>query len=118
MEAKPLAVRPSLEQYRKQAKELVKVFRSAASRKSLDSQATLSEVVQRVKTHLPRFADLPEDEVARTRFALADAQFVIAREHGFRSWPKFAKHVESLAQASFAAAVGNPARAFIEAACV
>jgi len=118
MDAKPLAVRPSLEQYRKQAKELVKVFRSAASRKSLDSQATLSEVVQRVKTHLPRFADLPEDEIARTRFALADAQFVIAREHGFRSWPKFAKHVESLAQASFAAAVGNPARAFIEAACV
>jgi ankyrin repeat protein len=123
MDAKPLAARPSLEQYRKQAKELVKVFRSASSRKSLDSEVahsegTPSEVVQRVKKHHPRFRDLPEDEIASARFALADAQFVIAREHGFRSWPKFAKHVESLAQASFAAAVGNPVAAFIEAACV
>jgi ankyrin repeat protein len=121
MDAKPLAARPSLEQYRKQAKELVKVFRS--SRKPLDSQvahseATHAEVVQRVKKHHPRFRDLPEDDIAGIRFALADAQFVIAREHGFRSWPKFAKHVESLAQASFAAAVGRPVAAFIEAACV
>jgi ankyrin repeat protein len=123
MDAKPLAVRPSLEQYRKQAKELVKVLRSAPSRKSPDtagasSEATPSEAVQRVKKHHPRFRDLPEDEIASTRFALADAQFVIAREHGFRSWPKFAKHVESLSEASFAAAVANPVAAFIEAACV
>ena len=33
-------------------------------------------------------------------FALADAQLVIAREHGFESWPKFSKHVEALARAS------------------
>ena len=123
MDAKPFAARPSLEQYRKQAKELVKVFRSAASRKSLDrevahSEETHSEVVRRVKKHHPRFRDLPEDEIAGTGFALADAQFVIAREHAFPSWPKFARHVESLAQAGFAAAVGNPVAAFIEAACV
>jgi ankyrin repeat protein len=123
MDARPLAARPSLEQYRKQAKELVKVFRSAPSRKSLDtegaqSEATHSEVVQRVKKHHPRFRDLPEGEIASARFALADAQLVIAREHGFRSWPKFAKHVESLSQTRFAAAVGNPVAAFIEAACV
>jgi ankyrin repeat protein len=123
MDARPLAARPSLEQYRKQAKELVKVFRSAPSRKSLDtegaqSEATHSEVVQRVKKHHPRFRDLPEGEIASARLALADAQLVIAREHGFRSWPKFAKHVESLSQTRFAAAVGNPVAAFIEAACV
>jgi hypothetical protein len=28
--------------------------------------------------------------------ALADAQLVIAREHGFESWPKFVKHIEAL----------------------
>jgi len=117
--AKPLAAHPSLEQYRKQAKELVKVFRSAPSRRnSLDSQVAHSEVVQRVKKHHPRFRDLPEDEIAGTRFALADAQFVMAREHGFESWTKFARHVESLEQASFAAAVGDPVAAFIVAACV
>jgi len=30
---------------------------------------------------------------------LAKAQFQIAREHGFASWPKFAKHVEGMARA-------------------
>jgi ankyrin repeat protein len=30
--------------------------------------------------------------------ALADAQFVIARSHGFESWPKFGKHLEALAR--------------------
>jgi ankyrin repeat protein len=113
MEAKPLPARPSLEQYKKQAKDLVKAFRAGQSLKSSDSQA-----VQRVKKHHPRFADLPDEQIASTRFALADAQFVIAIEHGFESWPKFAKHVEALAQASFAASVSNPVAAFIEAACV
>ena len=33
------------------------------------------------------------------RCTLADAQFLIAWCHGFASWPKFAKHLEELAQA-------------------
>jgi hypothetical protein len=115
MDAKPLAARPSLEQYKKQAKELVKAFRAAQSRKSSDSHPTHLEVIQRVKEHHPRFAD---DEIGDTKFALADAQFVIAREHGFESWPKFAKHVESVASASLASSVDDPIAAFIEAACV
>jgi len=118
MDAKPLPGRPSLEQYKKQAKELVKTFRAEQSRKSADSEAIPSESIQRVKKHHPRFADLADDQIASTRFALADAQFVIAREHGFESWPKFAKHVEELASASFASSVSDPMAAFIEAACV
>ncbi len=118
MDAKPLPARPSLEQYKKQAKELVKDFRAAQSRKSTDSGPTHSEVVQRVKRHHPRFSDLPAREIARTKFALADAQFVISREHGFESWPKFAGHVEALEHARYAAAVSNPVAGFIEAACV
>lgn len=41
-------------------------------------------------------------ELVKTRrqhepdFKLADAQLAIAREHGFDSWPKFAKHVDSV----------------------
>jgi ankyrin repeat protein len=61
---------------------------------------------------------LPADKISRTKFALADAQFVIAREHGFESWPEFAKHIEALASASFAASVSDPVTAFIQAACV
>jgi ankyrin repeat protein len=118
MDAKPLPARPSLEQYKKQAKELVKRFRAAQSRKSTDSRPTHFEVIQRVKEHHPRFANLADDEIGDTKFSLADAQFVIAREHGFESWPKFAKHVESVASASIASSVSEPVVAFIEAACV
>lgn len=117
MESKPLPARPSLEQYKKQAKELVKVFRAEQSLKSTDFPASPSAAIQRVKKLHPRFVSLSESEIAGTRFTLADAQFVIAREHGFESWPKFAKHVESLEHANFAVSVNDPLAAFIEAAC-
>jgi ankyrin repeat protein len=117
MDAKTLPARPSLEQYKKQAKEMLKLFRAAQSRNSSYSEDVRSEIIQRVKQH-PRFANLADDEIARTKFALADAQFVIALEHGFESWPKFAKHVEALASANFAASVSDPVAAFIAAACV
>jgi len=113
MNAKPLPARPSLEQYKKQAKDLVRLFRAAQSSKLPDS-----EVIQRVKQKHPRFADLAEGAIGSTKFRLADAQFVIALEHGFRSWPRFAKHIEALVCANFAASVDNPVGAFIEAACV
>src|SRR5580704_6142267 len=114
MEAKPLPARPSLEQYKKQAKELVKAFRVEQSRKPGRSEVVPSETIQRVRKHHPRFAGLADDQIASTRFALADAQFVIALEHGFESWPKFARHVEALESASFAVSVNDPVAAFIE----
>ena len=76
----PLSVRPSLEQYKKQSKEFVKLGKSGDA-----------EIVQRVKKYHPR-----PGQVLDAKFALADAQLVIAREHGFESWPKFAKHIEAL----------------------
>src|SRR5579863_8194687 len=75
MKVKPLAARPNLEQYKKQAEDL---FRSC---KSGDPEA-LRRVPQRGKTRTP-----------------ADARFIIAREHGFESWPKFKSHVDALARA-------------------
>jgi ankyrin repeat protein len=113
MDAKQLPVRPSLEQYKKQAKELVKLFRAVQSQKSSDS-----EIVERVKKLHPRFADFSNEQIANGKFALADAQFVIALEHGFESWPKFAKHVEATAAAQFAASVSDPLAAFLVAASV
>jgi len=118
MDTKALPARPSLEQYKKQAKELVKFFRAGQSPKPSDSEAIDSETVERVKKQHPRFAGLSRDEIARAKFRLADAQFVIAREHGFESWPKFASHVEAMAERSFAASVEDPVAAWIEAACV
>ncbi len=103
MDPKPLPARPSLEQYKKQAKELLKAYRSADV-----------ETIRRVKRNHPRFEKLAEPGFDISKFALADAQLVIAREHGFESWPKFTKRIEVIN--SEAAARANPVTAFIEAA--
>src|SRR5262249_27544374 len=50
-------------------------------------------------------AKLPDSELPAARFVLADAQCVIAREHGFASWPKFAKAIEARALETSPAAV-------------
>jgi ankyrin repeat protein len=113
-QALPLPAQPSLEQYRKLAKELVKACRSG------DPEAMHAWAVRwierlaaarRVKTldteaHVRAGAELVT-QFARKEFShhesasctLATAQFVIARSHGFLSWPKFANHLESLARA-------------------
>jgi len=103
MDPKPLPARPSVEQYKKQAKELLKAYRSADV-----------ETIRRVKRNHPRFEKLAEPGFEISKFALADAQLVIAREHGFESWPKFVKRIEVIN--SEAAARANPLAAFIEAA--
>ena len=43
---------------------------------------------------------LSSSDAGKAKCALAGAQFVIARLHGFTSWPKFSKHIEGLARAS------------------
>ena len=103
MDPNSLPARPSLEQYKKQAKELLKAYRSADV-----------ETIRRVKKNHPRFEKLSEPGFEISKFALTDAQLVIAREHGFESWPKFARRIESMN--SEAAARENPLAAFIEAA--
>src|SRR4029077_15903514 len=113
MDAKEVPSRPNLEQYKKQAKDLVKVFKVFRARKSGDPKA-----IERVKKYHPGFAKLPDSKITSARFALADAQLVIAREHGFESWPKFAKQIEELARERSVASLENPLAAFIEAACV
>jgi len=113
MDAKEVPARPSLEQFKKQAKDLVKVFKVFQGRNAANPEA-----IQRVKKYHPGFAKLPDFEIASARFALADAQLVIAREHGFESWPKFAKHIEALPRERSVGSVENPRAAFIEAACV
>jgi ankyrin repeat protein len=86
MAARDLPVRPSLEQYKKRAKELLKKLRSADP-----------DAVERAREYHPRLSKLPPSGLAAAKIALADAQFVIAREHGFESWTKFAKHIGAAA---------------------
>src|SRR5438045_9519127 len=74
----PLPPRPSLEQLRKQAKELLKAYRGD------DRAAT-----DRFHAHHPRI-------ISRKPVALADAQLVLAREHGFARRAQLKHHVQSL----------------------
>jgi ankyrin repeat protein len=78
MPVRSLPERPDLTQYRKQAKELVKAHAAG------DAAALI-----RIRAHHPRLAGLDDAALRRARFALADAQWVIAREHGVESWPAF-----------------------------
>jgi hypothetical protein len=81
MDAKQLPARPNLEQFRKQAKELLK-------------RRKTSDVIQRIRKFHPRLRNLAEAQLET--FSLADAQCVIAREHGFESWPRFIKHIHEI----------------------
>jgi ankyrin repeat protein len=85
MSARALSTRPNLEQYKKQAKELVKAWKTGDA-------VTLS----RIGEQHPRLSASSDADLQRARFTLSDAQFIIAREHGFDSWPKFAAHIESM----------------------
>jgi hypothetical protein len=93
MDTKELPAHPSLEQYKKQAKDLLK------SVKSGHPQA-LQHILKRIKNDHPRLGNLAALELQGTTLRLADAQLVIAREHGFESWPRFAKHIEGMTRQS------------------
>jgi ankyrin repeat protein len=107
MDARELPARPNLEQYKKQAKGLVKACKAGEA-----------ESLQRVNAHRGGLRTLSEKPVRGTKVSLADAQFTIAREHGFESWPKFAKHIEELIRKRTVASLADPYAAFIRAASV
>jgi ankyrin repeat protein len=106
---KQLPARPDIAQYRKQAKELV---RSCAAG-SPDLVASLG----RLHRNHPRFYTLNEDQMRAAPVSLADAQLVLAREHGFESWPRFAAHIETLRLIREVEAITDPVAAFLAVAC-
>jgi ankyrin repeat protein len=75
MSLRSLPDRPDLQQYKKQAKDLLKSVRAGDP-----------DALRRMREHHARELD---------RIVLADAQLVLAREHGFDSWPKFVREIES-----------------------
>jgi ankyrin repeat protein len=81
-----LSDRPDLDQLKRQAKELLDAFRGGAP-------DAIDEV-----TDLYREAD-------RATFALHDAQLVMARAYGFKSWPRLKAYVEGATDQRLVAAV-------------
>ncbi len=115
-DALPLPPRPSLERYKKLAKELVKACKSAKpdairdwSEEWVEALVKLSslKITRHLSVNIQRWIDEVEEfgkrkllggEPGERRCSLANAQFVIARSHGFESWPKFTKQLEALAR--------------------
>src|ERR1043166_1508739 len=77
-QASRLPSRPSLDQLRKQAKELLRAYRAG------DASA-----LARLRAAKPGTSEPGGQRSA----ALADAQFALANEYGFQSWPKLKRHV-------------------------
>ena len=109
MPDKDLPARPNLQQYKKQAKDLVKDFAD---------NPTDAPSLARIRRHHPRFQKLTDSEMQHARVSLTDAQLVIAREHGFESWPKFATHIETFNLIRSLATLPDPVSAFMEWASV
>ncbi len=107
MPERDLPARPNLEQYKKQAKGLVR-----------DCGRGLPAALARVRRHHPRFHKLPEPEIRAMKISHTDAQLILAREHGFESWPKFADHIETVNRIRSVGSLKDPVATFIEMACV
>ncbi|MGD0039820.1 MAG: hypothetical protein ABSE84_05255, partial [Isosphaeraceae bacterium] len=80
--------RPSLDQLKNQAKDLLK-----------GHKAGNPDALRRIHEIHPRFSALTTDEIAASRFTLSSAQLIIAHEYGFAGWTKLKSRVESLARA-------------------
>ncbi|WP_162180044.1 ankyrin repeat domain-containing protein [Bryobacter aggregatus] len=72
----------NLEQQKKQAREFLRAIRSG----NVDA-------LSRLRRHHARWATSDEREV-RLQVSLHDAQFALAREQGFASWPKLKAHAD------------------------
>lgn len=96
---------PNLEQYKKQAKELRR-----------GAVAGTAAAIERIRRHHPRFLEAGSDSLRA--LSLTDAQLVLAREHGFQSWPEFARHIATLGVILALGDLHNPVDTFLEFACV
>ncbi len=85
MKTEKLPAQPNIEQLKNQAKSLVKACR-----------AKDSDAEKRVLRYASKFKGKPLASI----ITLQDAQFVIAREHGFFSWPKLKRRIEELNQST------------------
>ncbi len=107
----PLPPRPRVEQYKKLAKDLVKACKAAEegaiARWAVRWIATVTSLstdsihnTDHIVDQLARFAGekLQTSGPGERPCALSGAQFVVARAHGFASWPRFAKHLEALGE--------------------
>lgn len=84
MPAKQFPSKPDLNHLKHQAKDLLK-----------GHAAHDRGVAQRIREFNPRFKGAADSEIFAAALRLSDAQFMIAREYGFKSWARLKAHVDS-----------------------
>ncbi|MGA8089216.1 MAG: ankyrin repeat domain-containing protein [Terracidiphilus sp.] len=89
MPAKQFPSKPDLNYLKYQAKDLLKAH--AAHDRG---------VAQRIREFNPRFRGASDAKIFAAALRLSEAQFMIAREYGFKSWARLKAHVESSELAS------------------
>jgi len=111
-DAIPLPPRPNLEQYKKLAKDFQHACKSGDSdairqwaARWMNTLARLqgfemTEFHREAQRIEQRWHNFQKSSKRPARCTLADAQFFVAREHGFTSWPKFSKHLQGLGRAN------------------
>ena len=116
-DALPLPPRPNTEQYKKLAKDFQQACKSSDASAIRDWAARWAETIARLqglettpevrgqidgyaRAIERRWRKFKETNERAARCTLADAQFFVARGHGFASWPKFVRHLEALARAN------------------
>ena len=108
-DALPLPAHPSLEAYKKRAKDLMKAANSPASSVLSGWSKNWIETLARLTnsgSSLPadswitQFEQFVNAQKSSGKLSLSKAQFILARAHGFESWPRFSRHLMVLARAS------------------
>lgn len=83
MPVRPLPSNPSLEHLKYQARDLKKLH-----------AARDCGAAQRMREFHPQCRELSDEAIFERRMSLADAQLTIARERGFKSWPRLKEYVD------------------------
>ncbi|WP_337172519.1 ankyrin repeat domain-containing protein [Gemmatimonas aurantiaca] len=108
----PLPSRPDVEQYRTRAKELVRAHHEAPAAVETWAQRWISALwrtgsadgqptppmpphAHDVNRSVAQVAAFAMERLNGTRGALSQAQFVIARAHGFPSWTRLLQHLDA-----------------------
>jgi hypothetical protein len=123
----PLPPQPDLAQYRKRAKDLTRACKlggsepiaewatrwvhDLASAQQMEMREGLDVWAARSASQVAEFA---QARLLAAECSLTQAQFVIARAHGFESWPRFAAHIESLTGQTGTSSFEQAADAIVE----
>ena len=113
-DALPVPALPNLEHYKKLAKispkpptPLTNLRCMTGLRIWIESLVKLTNltITPRLPVRIDRWIDEIEaftrsQKMPGGKLALTRSQFILARSHGFESWPKFAKHLHALARAN------------------